>query len=58
MPQGSPLSLDQLQARDHKLEIDSDWGNPTAATTVEYDPATGVISGGADVRGHRYALAW
>ena len=58
MPQGSPLSLNQLQARGHKLEIDSDWSNPTAATIVEYDPATGVISCGADVRGHRYALAW
>ena len=50
--------LDQLQARGHKLEIGSDWSNPTAATMVEYDPATRVISGGADVRGHRYALAW
>ena len=50
--------LDQLQARGHKLAIGSDWSNPTAATMVEYDPATGVICGGADVRGHRYALAW
>ena len=50
--------MDQLQARGHKLEIGSDWSNPTAATMVEYDSATGVISGGADVRGHRYALAW
>jgi hypothetical protein len=49
--------LDQLQAREHNLEIGSDWSNPTAATMVEYDLATGVISGGADVRGHRYALA-
>jgi gamma-glutamyltranspeptidase/glutathione hydrolase len=50
--------LDQLQARGHKLEVGSEWSNPTAATMVEYDQATGVISGGADVRGHRYALAW
>jgi hypothetical protein len=25
---------------------------------VEFDPSTGVISAGADVRGYRYALAW
>jgi len=50
--------LDELQARGHKLQIGNDWSNPTAATMVEYDPATGVISGGADIRGHRYALAW
>jgi gamma-glutamyltranspeptidase/glutathione hydrolase len=50
--------LDELQARGHKLRIGNDWSNPTAATMVEYDAATGVISGGADIRGHRYALAW
>jgi hypothetical protein len=50
--------LDQLKTRDHKLQIGGDWSNPTAVTIVEYDSATGVISGGADIRGHRYALAW
>jgi gamma-glutamyltranspeptidase/glutathione hydrolase len=53
-----PAVLDQLRARGHKLEPGSDWSNPTAATMVEYNPSSGVISGGADVRGHRYALAW
>ena len=38
--------------------MQGEWGNPTAPTMVEYDPATGVIEAGADVRGHRYALAW
>jgi gamma-glutamyltranspeptidase/glutathione hydrolase len=47
-----------LRARGHKLQVGGDWSNPTAPTMIEYDPATGVISGGADVRGHRYALAW
>lgn len=50
--------LDQLRARGHKLTVGADWSNPTSPTMVEYNPGTGVISAGADVRGHRYALAW
>jgi gamma-glutamyltranspeptidase/glutathione hydrolase len=50
--------LDQLRARGHKLTVGSDWSNPTSPTMVKYDAETGVISAGADVRGHRYALAW
>src|SRR5712692_2746658 len=50
--------LDQLRARGHKLLVQGDWGNPCAPTMVEYDPARRIIRGGADVRGHRYALAW
>lgn len=50
--------LNQLRARGHKLNVQSDWGNSCAPTIVEYDAATGTIKGGADVRGHRYALAW
>jgi gamma-glutamyltranspeptidase/glutathione hydrolase len=50
--------LDQLRARGHKLLVEGDWSNPCAPTMVEYDPARGVIRAGADVRGHRYALAW
>jgi gamma-glutamyltranspeptidase/glutathione hydrolase len=50
--------LDELRARGHKLRVGGDWSNPTAATMVEYNPTTHVISGGADVRGYRYALAW
>ena len=53
-----PAVLDALRARGHKLVIGSDWSNPTAPTMIEYEPATGVSSGGADIRGHRYALAW
>jgi hypothetical protein len=40
------------------LVMQAEWGNSTAPTMVEYNPATGVITAGADVRGHRYALAW
>ncbi len=50
--------LEQLRARGHKLIVGDDWSNPTAPTLVQYDASTGVISAGADVRGHRYALAW
>ncbi len=50
--------LDELRARGHKLLVEGDWSNPTAPTMVEYDATTHVISAGAVVRGHRYALAW
>ncbi|MBZ5563331.1 MAG: gamma-glutamyltransferase family protein [Acidobacteriia bacterium] len=50
--------LDELRTRGHKLVLGGDWSNPTAPTMIEYDPATGVIKGGADIRGWRYALAW
>jgi gamma-glutamyltranspeptidase/glutathione hydrolase len=53
-----PAVLEALRARGHQLVLGADWSNPTAPTMIEYDPATGVIAGGADVRGHRYALAW
>ena len=50
--------LDALRAKGHKLNLGGDWSNPTAPTIVEFNPSTGVISAGADVRGYRYALAW
>ena len=53
-----PSVLDGLRARGHKLNVGADWSNPTAPTMVEVDSVTGVITAGADVRGHRYALAW
>jgi gamma-glutamyltranspeptidase/glutathione hydrolase len=54
----SAPALTGLRERGHKLLLQGEWGNPTAATMVSFNPATGVISAGADVRGHRYALAW
>ena len=50
--------LNQLRARGHKLVVQGEWGNSCAPTIVEYDVTTGVMKAGADVRGHRYALAW
>lgn len=50
--------FDQLKKLGHQLNIQEDWGNRTAPTVIEYNAATGVIRGGADLRGHRYTLAW
>jgi gamma-glutamyltranspeptidase/glutathione hydrolase len=50
--------LDALRARGHKLAVQGPWGNGCNPTIVEYDPARGVIMGGADVRGERYAMGW
>jgi gamma-glutamyltranspeptidase/glutathione hydrolase len=48
----------QLRQRGHKVTLQGEWANSCAPTAVEFDPANGVIKAGADVRGHRYALAW
>jgi gamma-glutamyltranspeptidase / glutathione hydrolase len=53
-----PAVLEELRRRGHRINLEGDWSNPTAPTMVEYDRDTGVILAGADVRGHRYALAW
>jgi gamma-glutamyltranspeptidase/glutathione hydrolase len=50
--------IQQLRERGHKVVLQDDWGNPCAPTIVEYDATVGVVKGGADVRGHRYAIAW
>jgi gamma-glutamyltranspeptidase len=54
----SEAVLEALRERGHKLVMQGEWGNPTAPTMIEYDPATRIIKAGADVRGQRYALAW
>ncbi|MGI9103187.1 MAG: gamma-glutamyltransferase family protein [Terriglobales bacterium] len=51
-------TLAQLRALGHKLVVQSEWGNTTSPTLIEFDPRSGVIKAGADVRGHRYAVAW
>jgi gamma-glutamyltranspeptidase/glutathione hydrolase len=53
-----PAVVEELRRRGHQIVLGTEWSNPTAPTVVEYDPTTGVIRAGADVRGHRYALAW
>ena len=49
---------EELRKRGHKVVVQGEWGNSCAPTMVEFDPQNGVIKGGADVRGYRYALAW
>ena len=50
--------VEQLRSRGHKVNVKGPWSNSTAATMIHFDPASGVIRAGADVRGLRYALAW
>jgi len=51
-------TIDALTKLGHKPKVGGPWSNPTSPTMIEFDPATGVITGGADVRGHRYAIGW
>ena len=51
-------TLGALRALGHKLVVLDNWGITTAATMVEFDPTTGVVKAGADVRGGRYAIGW
>ena len=51
-------ALNRLSGLGHKLEMQGAWGNSCAPTIIEYDAANGVIRGGADVRGERYAVGW
>ena len=48
----------QLGSRGHKLKIQSGWGTGSSPTVIMYDIRSGVISGGADPRRGRYAVAW
>jgi gamma-glutamyltranspeptidase/glutathione hydrolase len=50
--------ISQLNSRGHKLKIQTDWGTGSSPTVIMYDPKSGVISGGADPRRGRYAVAW
>jgi gamma-glutamyltranspeptidase/glutathione hydrolase len=50
--------ISELNSRGHKLKIQSAWGTGSSPTVIIYDSKTGVISGGADPRRGRYAVAW
>ncbi|MEK6335852.1 MAG: gamma-glutamyltransferase family protein [Acidobacteriota bacterium] len=50
--------VSQLNARGHKMKIQSPWGTGSSPTVILYDTKSGVISGGADPRRGRYAVAW
>lgn len=51
-------TIKQLTSRGHKIKMQTDWGTGSAPTVIMFDTQSGVISGGADPRRGRYALAW
>ncbi|HEV8587518.1 MAG TPA: gamma-glutamyltransferase family protein [Pyrinomonadaceae bacterium] len=50
--------ISQLNALGHKIKTQSAWGTGSSPTVIMYDVKSGVISGGADPRRGRYAVAW
>lgn len=48
----------QLTTRGHKIKVQTAWGTGSSPTVIMYDVKSGVISGGADPRRGRYAVAW
>ena len=48
----------QLVARGHKVKAQGPWATGSSPTVIMYDVKSGVISGGADPRRGRYAVAW
>lgn len=50
--------IKELRQRGHKIKVQTAWGTLSAPTVVIYDAQSGVISGGADPRRGRYAVAW
>lgn len=51
-------TVKELERRGHRVKVQTAYGTTSAPTVVLYDPRTGVISGGADLRRGRYAVAW
>ena len=50
--------IKQLSSRGHKVTTQPPWGTGSSPTVIMYDVKTRVISGGADPRRGRYAMAW
>ena len=51
-------SIEELKNRGHKTTVVGDYANNTGVTVVMFNPQTGSISGGADVRRDRHAIGW
>jgi gamma-glutamyltranspeptidase/glutathione hydrolase len=51
-------TIKQLEARGHRVKVQSAWGTLSSPTVIVYDARTGVSSAGADPRRGRYAVAW
>jgi gamma-glutamyltranspeptidase/glutathione hydrolase len=54
----SDITIAELKARGHKVNVQTAWGTLSSPTVIVYDPNTGVSSAGADPRRGRYAVAW
>src|SRR5438309_637190 len=50
--------IQKLGGRGHKIDRKSAWGTGSSPTVIMYEGKSGVISGGADPRRGRYAVAW
>jgi gamma-glutamyltranspeptidase/glutathione hydrolase len=50
--------IDALKSRGHKVEVKNDFAPTAAPTIVIFDPKSGLIQAGADVRRGRYAIGW
>jgi gamma-glutamyltranspeptidase / glutathione hydrolase len=51
-------TIEELKARGHRVNVQSDWGTLSSPTVIIYNPQAGVSSAGADPRRGRYAVAW
>jgi gamma-glutamyltranspeptidase/glutathione hydrolase len=51
-------TIAELKARGHKVKVQTAWGTLSSPTVIVFDVRNGVISGGADPRRGRYAVAW
>jgi gamma-glutamyltranspeptidase/glutathione hydrolase len=51
-------TIKQLEARGHRVKVQSAWGTLSSPTVIVYDARTGVSAAGADPRRGRYAVAW
>lgn len=51
-------TIAELNARGHKVKVQSAWGTLSAPTVIIFSSQTGVSSAGADPRRGRYAVAW
>jgi hypothetical protein len=51
-------TMASLRALGHEVIVQGGWQNSSSPTIIEFDGKTGIIKGGADVRGHRWAAGW
>jgi gamma-glutamyltranspeptidase / glutathione hydrolase len=50
--------IDEMKKRGHKVELNENFAPTSAPTIVIYDPKSGLIQAGSDVRRGRYAMGW